>query len=342
MSEPEPVLCLRCGYDLRATPAEGNCPECNTPVSESVAFAAIPVRPAWKDSDPRWRRRIVAGLWVIVLMPLLPLANELGLVEKIKTPALYGVEATQRLDESFLFDFFSNRDLLFFCVGFVLLFAKERGRRTTRLDWTRRWGVLGCYAVALMGVSMFATIWGLVLIGISALHLTLPIEAVPPQADAMAWMGDRLARYSPQLSDFGWVVLPTASTLVALLACGPLYDALRSSLPSRRPRLMAMSMLLPLALIAGGTVLWLLIQMAIHRADVDRYQMPPFYFLGSESTARLLLGNFDGAFQMRYPLRSGWVDGLKYLTFVVIATWLTIAQFRTWRRGGRDFVASET
>ena len=24
------------------------------------------------------------------------------------------------------------------------------------------------------------------------------------------------------------------------------------------------------------------------------------------------------------------------------ATWLTIAQFRTWRRGGRDFVASET
>ena len=63
--------CHLCGYDLRAHPQDGRCPECGAPVAESRRVAAIPRRPAWRDSDPRWRRRMLAGTWVLVLLPLM-------------------------------------------------------------------------------------------------------------------------------------------------------------------------------------------------------------------------------------------------------------------------------
>src|SRR3954451_20553140 len=63
--------CHACGYDLRAHPPDGQCPECGASVAESRRLASIPRRPAWRDADPRWRRRIVAGAWLLVLLPLL-------------------------------------------------------------------------------------------------------------------------------------------------------------------------------------------------------------------------------------------------------------------------------
>src|SRR3982751_5743669 len=63
--------CDRCGYDLRAHPQDGKCPECGASVAESRRLAAIPRRPAWRDSDPRWRRRVLGGIWILVLLPLL-------------------------------------------------------------------------------------------------------------------------------------------------------------------------------------------------------------------------------------------------------------------------------
>src|SRR5688572_11129554 len=62
--------CYGCGYDLRATPRDGKCPECGASVAESRRLAAIPRRPAWRDSDPRWRWRVLAGAWVLVLLPV--------------------------------------------------------------------------------------------------------------------------------------------------------------------------------------------------------------------------------------------------------------------------------
>ena len=61
------LLCDRCGYDLRAHPEDGKCPECGMSVAESRRMAAIPVGRPGRDSDPRWRRRMLAGVWVLVL-----------------------------------------------------------------------------------------------------------------------------------------------------------------------------------------------------------------------------------------------------------------------------------
>lgn len=65
------LTCHLCGYDLRAHPPEGQCPECGASVAEARRLAAVPLRPPWRDSDPRWRRRVVAGAWVLVLLPLI-------------------------------------------------------------------------------------------------------------------------------------------------------------------------------------------------------------------------------------------------------------------------------
>src|SRR5258707_3351024 len=70
--------CHICGYDLRAHPQDGKCPECGASVAESRRLAANPRRPAWRDSDPRWRRRMLAGVWILVLVPLMDLLTTLN------------------------------------------------------------------------------------------------------------------------------------------------------------------------------------------------------------------------------------------------------------------------
>src|SRR5438874_6060578 len=63
--------CHRCGYDLRAHPPDGKCPECGALVAESRRVALIARRPAWRESDARWRRRVLAGAWLLVFLPLM-------------------------------------------------------------------------------------------------------------------------------------------------------------------------------------------------------------------------------------------------------------------------------
>ena len=61
------LTCHRCGYDLREHVKAAVCPECAADVAASKQVHALPLRPDWADSDPAWRRRIVAGLWVLLL-----------------------------------------------------------------------------------------------------------------------------------------------------------------------------------------------------------------------------------------------------------------------------------
>src|SRR3954454_2572466 len=93
--------CHGCGYDLRAHPEDGKCPECGESVAESRRLAAIPRRPAWRDSDPRWRRRMVAGTWILLLMPLLAALQAFEWASSVPVPSVFNFRGTVRtLDDT--------------------------------------------------------------------------------------------------------------------------------------------------------------------------------------------------------------------------------------------------
>jgi len=135
---PGQLPCHRCGYDLRAHPPDGICPECGASVAESRRLAAIPIRPAWRHSDPRWRRRLLAGVWILLLLPLMDTLREFNFAPHIPVPTLFDFRGTLcTLDDTLLFSTGLYTPVVF-CIGIILLFSKERRPRPAPLDWTRR------------------------------------------------------------------------------------------------------------------------------------------------------------------------------------------------------------
>jgi hypothetical protein len=219
--------CHVCGYDLRAHAQDGICPECGATVAEARKWAAVPLRPAWRESDPRWRRRMVAGAWVLVLLPLMEALQRFGWAAGIRVPSVFEYLRTVPLDGT-LASWPALYQPLVFCIGVVLLFSKERGRRREPLDWTRRWGVLCSYVVLLLSaVSVFFTI-ALVLAGMSAVFLSMPRKYQPGATHWLVDLSTAYIRYGPHPNPKQSVVLVACSSITILLACAPLYDAFRS------------------------------------------------------------------------------------------------------------------
>src|SRR6476659_4826941 len=121
---PVDLSCHRCGYDLRAQPRGGKCPECGESVAESRRVGAVPLRPAWGDSDPRWRRRVLAGAWVLVLLPLMQVLKASHLAAGVIVPSIIPSRGIMTLDDTLL-GFDGVYEPLVFCIGVVLLFSRE-------------------------------------------------------------------------------------------------------------------------------------------------------------------------------------------------------------------------
>src|SRR3954467_11961125 len=111
-----------CGYDLRAPPHDGRCPECGASVAESRRMAAVPRRPAWRDADPRWRRRVVAGAWVLGFLPLMDALDVFEWTSHVPVPSPFDERFGIRTLGDTLVTGPSVYAPLAFCVGAALLF----------------------------------------------------------------------------------------------------------------------------------------------------------------------------------------------------------------------------
>jgi hypothetical protein len=288
---------------------------------------AIPRRPAWRDSDPHWRRRILAGLWIMVLLPLMDLLHAFGWDSRVPVPDVFGYGVVHTLDQTLLCDPIDRvYTLLVFCIGVVLLFSKERGRRRGRFDWTRRWGVLCSYIVSLLSAAGVLFIGALVLVGIAAIFLSIAIKFQPswPVTRLYVQLSTGYLWYGPFPHNNAGVVLVVFSSITVVLACFPLFDALRSS----GPKLLAPILIAPLAFFS-----------AMHVAQAARY------WLGISTLTPRDLAELEVYFEphvlMQYvaDLRVAdlmdWQfveEAAKWGIIFAMAVWLTIAQIAASRQ----------
>lgn len=330
---PVNLTCQQCGYDLRAHAQDGNCPECGLPVAHSREIASIPRRPAWRESDPRWRRRVLAGAWILVLLPLMDLLQAFECTSSLPIPTVFDLRGDLTLHATFLANMGVYESLVF-CMGIVLLFAKERGRRSNRLDWTRRWGVLCTYVVLLLCTVGVLSITALVVAGIGAHFLNMPLRYQPGVTQSFINVSAAYLRYGPYPKEIASAVLVGFSSTAILLACLPLFNALRSS----GPKWLAGVLLAPL-----GVFSVINIAQAIRLCLGPLYQPSGFptemslkvYSLGVYFRPGVLVRMFfedtNSSFVEETTL-DATIEATKWCIILAVAIWLTISQLMARRQ----------
>lgn len=301
-------------------------------------MALIPKRPAWRDSDPRWRRRMLAGTWVLVLLPLMAAMDHYKWTRDVPLPEFLPEQVDRTLDDSFVRFVYVH---LVFCIGVVLMFSKERGRQPVPLDRTRAWGIVGSWLVLTLGAIQMAFLTSLVMSGLAALFNSMWPPAKPAIADWFVTLGAGYLRYGPHPSTTSDTAVASISAIVILLACVPLYNALRSS----GPRLLAMIVLAPLPLAA-----------AVQLASIAYYTVAPSTGLTLPGVVFVSVSYgeayiYDAAYYFRPDLLIGsnsmlassssrgmiLLEAAKWVACVVIAIWLSIAQLAAIIRGRPKF-----
>lgn len=326
--------CHRCGYNLRAHAQDAKCPECGEPVAVSRQVALIPRRPSWPDSDPRWRRRILAGVWILALMPLLDVVHSFGWISQIPVPSIFGYGA-RTLDGTLMAELRVDQPLLF-CMGVVLLFSKERGRRPGRLDWTRRWGILCSYVTLLICAAQVLLLAAMVFVGISAILMTIPLKFQPAITPWLTEVSAAYLRHGPSPKPIAGAVLLAFSSVAILLACAALFDALGGSCPKR----VAAVLIAPLVLFS----LMHLSQAGLLCADPSKLASIPqarngMYFrpYGMFFRPYVLVGDIAALHARRYLSTSEvfafMMELAKWCAIFAIAVWLSLARFAPWSQG---------
>jgi hypothetical protein len=249
---------------------------------------------------------------------------------RIPVPRFIGSHDTNRMLDDTLAFWPGVFNPLIFCIGIVLLFSKERGRRRNRLDWTRRWGVLCSYVTLLLSAAPVLYVSALVAVGISALFITLPPSHQPAIADWLLRVSYTYLRYGPQPKDVTVVVLVAFSSITVVLACARLFDALRIT----GPKALAATLLVPLALFALVNLFqagryWLAVS-TVTSTELFHYGV---YFRPEFVLTRLADGSAHLS-TMPVPVLVGvLVEIAKWCIVLTIAVWLSTAQVAAWRSG---------
>jgi hypothetical protein len=181
-----------------------------------MRVAALPERPEWMRSDKRWRRRVVTGMWVLVL--LIPLPSILTVV--LPPPEPFGPYTFTDAFRDWYLESYAPMIWapVVFCVGTVLIFTRERGTRPRRLDRVRRWGRIGAWL--LLPITLLA-VSGITLLVISGIRNQLNRPLGDPAFAAFA------RRFADTWSEWGFIAMQLLSAALVVLMGLVLRDCLR-------------------------------------------------------------------------------------------------------------------
>jgi hypothetical protein len=176
--------------------------------------------------------------------------------------------------------------------------------------------------VLLLSAAPVVFIAALVLAGISAIFLSMPLKYQPGVTQLFVDVSAALLRYGPHPKPVAGGVLAAFSSFAILLACVPLFDALRSSGPTR----LAAILLAPLALFslmylaqAGRYCLGF---SGASSADVVRYGV----YFWPEVLVRHI-ADLPARPNLSGSVRSAvLVEAAKWCIVLTIAVWLSIAR----------------
>jgi hypothetical protein len=252
-----------------------------------------------------------------------------GLASHLSVPTFWTYGPTP-LDQTFLCTS-GVYPCIVFCIGVVLLFSKERGRRSSRLDWTRRWGIICSYVVALLSAAILLIMPALVMAGISRLFMGIPPKYQPSVTGVFVELSTRYLRYGPYPKEITHYVLMMFSSVTMLLACVPLWEALCSG-PLKG---FAKFILAPLALFA----LMNIAQASFVALGFSHLSWSdPFWLLGPYFRPALLVWNSSkyGGFILPPQWHTFVIECVKWFIIFAVAVWLSIAQLASRRKTEPD------
>ena len=267
---------------------------------------------------------MLAGAWILTLVPLVEVLQLFELTTVPIVPVFYEPQVSlETLRETLFVRMFPY---LAFCIGVVLFFSKERFRQPSRLDWTRRWGVLGSYGVLLLGIPTFAFIGSLVMLGIGAMFQSIPLAYQPAATPLFVRLGTGYVYYGPIDSDLLYVALTLCSAATVLLACVPLYDALRCGGPRWLAR-MILALLSLVCLLHVSEAAGYFLKLSSGRAEeLPIFFLRTYFFPIYPAVFKAAFTGGIGGFRLYAQ------EAITWLLFMTIALWLSAAQLRVWRR----------
>jgi hypothetical protein len=162
--------------------------------------------------------------------------------------------------------------------------------------------------------------------GLAALFQSMPPKYQPGVTQPFVALSTAYLRYGPNSTDAAGVVLVAFSSIAVLLACVPLYYALRSSGPKR----LAAILLAPLALFA-----------LMYLAGAGRYfaafgiaPVADFLPYGVYFRPELFVARVAGVTAgpgVSASAAAVFVEAVKWCVVLAVAVWLSVAQVAAWR-----------
>jgi hypothetical protein len=291
----------------------------------------LPRRPAWAQSDPRWRWRILLGLWVVLCVPLVDLLKHTGAMAYIPAINLFGHRSgLDSMDDMLLGNMLEAESFIVFAIGLALLFSHEAGRQLYFFEWTRRMGIFGSCIHLVGALGCAALLPFLAGAGVVKTLLSMPLDLQPGMFEGLIFILTTFPWYLAY--DSKWVLIHAATSyaLVCLAAIW-LFHAIRSAYGTLTASLLSAGMV-GVVVTTLAMLAWAFVEQLLGVKDSLLLFEEMYPFMRGKLVIASVVGLDPNQTDDELPaLLPWWVahrDLILYLHFAVIAVLMTFAQVK--------------